>query len=775
MRTAEILRLLLSLSCSGTLLAGAVWLCRRLFGRWLSCTAKYYLWLLVLLRLVLPLGLPGSVMETAADRLNALATGYRAEQSLQGDEELYAPVPGTGQTAGGTAAEAPITAPTDGMPAGDAAQPTLPDTPDTAARPGHQTSPEQLLWLLFAVWAAGAGFFFARDALAYRRLRAAIKTESVPLDPEDLALFRQMYDQTEGLFPVRPVCSTAAQTPMLLGILRPVLVLPARSYCKQGEGCTLRLLLRHEMTHYRRGDLWYKWFLLAVRALHWFNPMMTPLMRAIEQDCERACDEAVVDGLPPALRRSYGGILLAYAGGNRLPAGAAATTLAGSEKELLRRRLDGILNPHRRSLRTAVLTAALALLLAGCGAVLGVTGTAGQADSQPQAPTIPTADGQDAPTGESEISSTPTPPIPDSDEVLVRVRDYIPNLYVELKYATADNLTGMPLYDFTEPMLRYGTVKKLVTAQRRLNEQGYSLKIWDAYRPMAAQQALWQAYPDPAYVSNPATGYLGHTRGNTVDVTLVTLEGNELPMPSGFDQFDARADRDYSDVSAEAAAHAEILQQAMEQAGFVGYAAEWSHYYDSVEYPILPEESREENEAVPTAQQAYAALLAGDQTLLAEEDSAQWWVPAFGTDGLDYEYAYLDLDGDSSNELLVQMAGSPEGYNGVFHYEGGQLRCWNSDYAEGNCRDYPLRNGTMLRQYDLGGSCSYILYRYRSDGTLREVGRLFARESLMEGEDPAPCPYYEADGIELTKAEFDAALARQITDRLPDEDFWNAL
>ena len=129
MRTAEILRLLLSLSCSGTLLAGAVWLCRRLFGRWLSCTAKYYLWLLVLLRLVLPLGLPGSVMETAADRLNALATGYRAEQSLQGDEELYAPVPGTGQTAGGTAAEAPITAPTDGMPAGDAAQPTLPDTP----------------------------------------------------------------------------------------------------------------------------------------------------------------------------------------------------------------------------------------------------------------------------------------------------------------------------------------------------------------------------------------------------------------------------------------------------------------------------------------------------------------------------------------------------------------------------------------------------------------------------------------------------------------------
>lgn len=757
MRSALFLRLLLSLSLSGSMLAGAVWLCRRLMGRHLSRAALYYLWLPVLLRLVLPFGAPGSVMAVAAARLDAAAIH---------EQEIPAPAdPVLPQLPEGAVLQ-PDVPQSENQMAAVSLQPTVPQgTPTATNRVALTLSPADALVL---VWAAGAAFCFLRDLAAYLRLRRTLRAESVPVDPEDLALFRQRYGQSKGLLRVRLVCSTAATTPMMLGLLRPVLVLPARAYCRQSKTDQLRLLLRHEMTHYRRGDLWYKWFLLAVRSVHWFNPMMPALLRTVEQDCEQACDEAVAAALTPEQRRCYGAVLLEYAGA-ALPVGSAATTLAYGKKELLRQRLTTILHPHKRGMRGAALAAALALLLTGCGAVLGAAGAPEEAsaDGTPSGPVQSSKETADS-TPQAGVSPSDSAPIPASDEVLVPVLDYIAGVYVDLKYASADNLAGMPLYDFTEPLLRYGTVKKLVQAQIILYEQGYSLKIWDAYRPLEAQQALWNACPDPTYVSDPATGYLGHTRGNTVDVTLVLRDGTELPMPSGFDQFDARADRDYSDVSAEAADNARRLEQAMTAAGFIGYEAEWSHYRDSVEYGMIPAQPDS------SARDAYAAFLAGDRSLLSKEDTLQRWVPDFGTDGFAYEYALMDLDGDGGEELLVQMAGSPEGYNGVFHYAAGELCCWNSDYAEGNCRDYPLRDGTILRQYDLGGSCSYILYRYRSDGTLRETGRLFVREYVTEGEDPAPAPYYEANGTELDAAAFTAQLDA-LMQLLPAKDFWQAL
>ena len=124
-------------------------------------------------------------------------------------------------------------------------------------------------------------------------------------------------------------------------------------------------------------------------------------------------------------------------------------------------------------------------------------------------------------------------------------------------------------------------------AQAALLEQGCSLKIWDAYRPVSAQYALWALCPDARYVANPNTGFSSHSRGNTVDVTLVSADGTELEMPSGFDEFSALADRDYSDVSETARRHAELLEQIMAACGFVPYSAEWWHYADEAVYDVV--------------------------------------------------------------------------------------------------------------------------------------------------------------------------------------------
>ena len=101
-------------------------------------------------------------------------------------------------------------------------------------------------------------------------------------------------------------------------------------------------------------------------------------------------------------------------------------------------------------------------------------------------------------------------------------------------------------------------VKKLMAVQEKLKIEGLYLKIWDAFRPPAAQFTLWEAYPDAAYVSDPNTGFSSHSKGNTVDVTLVNAEGIEMIMPTDFDDFTTLADRDYSDCSNEAAKNLSI-------------------------------------------------------------------------------------------------------------------------------------------------------------------------------------------------------------------------
>lgn len=182
----------------------------------------------------------------------------------------------------------------------------------------------------------------------------------------------------------------------------------------------------------------------------------------------------------------------------------------------------------------------------------------------------------------SEIDALPQR----ENEDFVRVRDYIPDIYVELKYATDDNITGKAIYSFEEAYLRYGTVLKLMQVQSELREMGYLLKIWDGFRPTAAQFDLWEAYPNALFVSNPETGYSKHSYGNTVDITLVNADGVELEMPSGFDEFTAQADRNYGDCTEIAAANAQLLEDLMKKYGFSGLQSEWWHYTDDTEYDV---------------------------------------------------------------------------------------------------------------------------------------------------------------------------------------------
>ena len=186
----------------------------------------------------------------------------------------------------------------------------------------------------------------------------------------------------------------------------------------------------------------------------------------------------------------------------------------------------------------------------------------------------------------TEVPETTQPQLPESDDAFVRVLDHIPTATQELKYATEDNFTGQVIYGFEDAYLRWGTVKKLQLVCADLAELGWYIKIWDGFRPVSAQFALWEVCPDPTYVADPNKGFSSHSRGNTIDLTLVDANGAELEMPTGFDDFSTKADRDYSDCTDAAANNAEILELLMEKHGFTGYAGEWWHFSDTTGYPV---------------------------------------------------------------------------------------------------------------------------------------------------------------------------------------------
>ena len=105
------------------------------------------------------------------------------------------------------------------------------------------------------------------------------------------------------------------------------------------------------------------------------------------------------------------------------------------------------------------------------------------------------------------------------------------------------------------------------------------LKIWDAYRPLSAQSALWKICPDSRFVAPPSRGSM-HNRGVAVDITLVDAKGRELEMPCDFDNFSTLAKSRTKQGSASARRNRDALRDAMTACGFVPYKNEWWHFHD---------------------------------------------------------------------------------------------------------------------------------------------------------------------------------------------------
>lgn len=151
---------------------------------------------------------------------------------------------------------------------------------------------------------------------------------------------------------------------------------------------------------------------------------------------------------------------------------------------------------------------------------------------------------------------------------------------IDLKYATEENFLGKRIYPIALCAMQASTAQKLMAANRELLSKGFRLKIWDAYRPLAVQKIMWEALPQDDFVADPSRGGSIHNGGFAVDVTLVDMEGRELEMPSGFDDFSEKASRNNTLMTEAAARNLSVLTDAMVKHGFRTINSEWWHYND---------------------------------------------------------------------------------------------------------------------------------------------------------------------------------------------------
>jgi D-alanyl-D-alanine dipeptidase len=166
-----------------------------------------------------------------------------------------------------------------------------------------------------------------------------------------------------------------------------------------------------------------------------------------------------------------------------------------------------------------------------------------------------------------------------------------PTIKLDIRYATARNFVGRPVYTEARAFLQRPAAEALVRVQHALQPKGYGLLVFDGYRPWSVTKLFWDVTPSSKrdFVANPKKGSK-HNRGCAVDLSLYDLRsGSEVQMPSAYDEMSPRASPDYTGGTAEERARRDLLRRAMEAQGFTVEPNEWWHFNcrEWREYPIL--------------------------------------------------------------------------------------------------------------------------------------------------------------------------------------------
>ena len=350
------LKIFLSMSFSGSLLILALLLGKRFLKDKISRQWQYYIWLIVLLRLLLPFGPEVSLMGKAyqaVDQAISQTVPLPPQQNAPGDNP--APAVGAEQH------NEPVNSPADDI---------------TTA---HQFQDIGVLLInhIWLVWLVAALGFLIRKITIYQGFVRYIKAGLTPVS--DIQRLNELSIVAEQLGIKKPIelcVNPLVSSPLLIGFFHPCVVLPSADIPEKD----FRYIVLHELTHYKRRDMFYKWLVQITVCLHWFNPLVHLMSREITKACEFSCDEAVLAKMGSSNAQDYGKTLLdAMVAVGRYKENLGAVTLS-ENKELLKERLGAIMKFKKKSKAIQLLTGMLTLCIVFSAAFVGIYPTAAAAD-----------------------------------------------------------------------------------------------------------------------------------------------------------------------------------------------------------------------------------------------------------------------------------------------------------------------------------------------------------------------------------------------------------
>lgn len=416
----QIFKTVLSMSLSGAVLIGVLLSVVRLLKGRLGRQWQYYIWLIVVLRLLLPFGPEASLLGRAyqiADRMMTQAIEGTQETGLSGQDSVRDTAQSVGQNAGtGTdrgdgqytqqsggqgaareeldiAGEKAEESATENVAADDLPQAAAEaDHGDMRLKRGH-ILPEAAAFAgkyLWVIWLAVAFGMLIRKISMYQGYMKYVKAGAAEVC--DIALLDRLAATADQLGVSRTVelcVNPLVASPMLVGYFHPCVVLP-RADVPEKEFCWIAM---HELMHYKRRDILYKWLVQVTVCLHWFNPLVHWMSREIDRACEFACDEAVVGKMGYDHAADYGETLL-----NAMAAGGIyrepfATVTMSANKELLRERLGAIMNCKKRKKAMGIIAAGLTVCVALGAFFIGVYPASAREPDQARMPVTDRAEG----------------------------------------------------------------------------------------------------------------------------------------------------------------------------------------------------------------------------------------------------------------------------------------------------------------------------------------------------------------------------------------------
>lgn len=360
------LKVFLSMSFSGGLLVLVLFLGKQFLKDKISRQWQYYIWLVVILRLLLPFGPEG----------NLLGEVYRAAgQAVTRTASLPQPQPA--QRIPGEVLS-PAAAPEQNRETADSPAEDL-----TAAHP-LQDLGVLLVHCAWLIWLAAALGLLLRKVTIYQGFIRYIQAGLTPVsNMEMLDRLSAAAEQMGVKKPVELCVNPLISSPLLIGFFHPCIVLPSADIPQKD----FHYIVLHELIHYQRRDMLYKWLVQATVCLHWFNPLVHLMSREITKACEFSCDEAVLVRMGCDSAQEYGRTLLdAMAAVGRYREDFGAVTLSGN-KQLLKERLGAIMRFKRKSTAIRLLTGALTLCMV-LGAIFVGTYPAAAASDPPSTPPV---------------------------------------------------------------------------------------------------------------------------------------------------------------------------------------------------------------------------------------------------------------------------------------------------------------------------------------------------------------------------------------------------